>query len=203
MPRGGAGRRAPSQQRSLRRVEAILAAARQILQDDSATDISVRAVAEVAGTSPASVYRYFDDIDQLLDAVVAEHALVSGAVVSAALASSRHRTVAGVFELVARTMLDFYDRRPELAVAWRSPALAERQRILDQETDAGLARAVGVHLHELGAMGAVTPAVEARLVADWVTVGALMGHALRADPAHRSDREADLIDLVRWLASRY
>lgn len=182
---------------------AILAAARALLQERSPTDVTLRAVAERAGTSPASVYRYFDDLDHLLDTLVAEHARASEEAVAEALATSRHRSVAGVFELVARTFLDLYERRPELTVAWQSAALADRQQEVDATADEGLARTLGDHLHERGIIGPPTPEVEARLVSDWITAGALLGVVLRSDPDQRDARIHDLVALVRWLASRY
>ena len=196
-------RRAPSQERSAKRVAAILAGARSLLQEDPASEVSVRAVAERAGTSPASVYRYFDDVDEVLGALVEEHATVAERTVAEALATSRHRSVAGVFDLVVRTYLDLYERRPELTIAWRSAALADRQRSIEEASDEGLARALGAHLRDRRLITELTVEVEARLVADWTVAGASLGVLLSAEPEHRAARERDLLDLVRWLAGRY
>jgi AcrR family transcriptional regulator len=196
-------RRAPSQERSAKRVASILAAARSLLQENPASEVSIRGVAERAGTSPASIYRYFDDIDEVLDALVVEHATVAEQAVAEALAASRHRSVAGVFDLVVRTYLDLYHRRPELTVAWRSSALADRQRSIEEASDEGLARALGAHLVDRGLIRELTAEVEARLVADWTVAGVSLGLLLSAAPERRADREADLLGLVRWLARRY
>ena len=155
------------------------------------------------GTSPASVYRYFDDIDEVLGALVEEHATVAERTVAEALATSRHRSVAGVFDLVVRTYLDLYERRPDLTVAWRSTALAERQRAIEEASDDGLARALGAHLRDRGLIRELSDEVEARLVADWTVAGASLGVLLSTGPEHRAARERDLLDLVRWLARRY
>jgi AcrR family transcriptional regulator len=196
-------RRAPSQERSARRVAAILAATRSLLEERPASEVNIRAVAERAGTSPASVYRYFDDLDEVYDALVVEHATVAERAVADALAGSRHRSVAGVFDLVVRTYLDLYNRRPELTVAWRSTVLADRQRSIEETSDEGLARALGVHLRERGLIGELSPELEARLVADWTVAGASLGVVLGAAPEHRDARASDLMDLVHWLAERY
>lgn len=196
-------RRTPSQDRSARRVAAILTAARSLLQERPASEVSIRAVAERAGTSPASVYRYFDDLDEVLDALVVEHATAAERAVADALAASRHRSVAGVFDLVVRTYLDLYERRPELTVGWRSATLADRQRAIEEASDEGLARVLGAHLQARGLIDAITPEIEARLVADWTVAGTALGLVLAAAPEHRAARTADLAALVRWLADRY
>lgn len=196
-------RRAPTQARSAKRVGLVLDAARALLQEHDPAEVTIRAVAERAGTSPASVYRYFDDVDQVIDVLLTEHATEAEQAVAAALDHSRARTVAGVFELVVRTYLDLYDRRPELTVVWRSPALADRQRAVEERSDAGLAVAVGTHLVSRGLLSALTPAVETRLIAHWTTAGALLGVVLRTAGDERAALEAELVALVRWFAGRY
>lgn len=167
------------------------------------SEVSIRAVAARAGTSPASVYRYFDDVDQILDALVLEHATVAEQAVVDALAGSRHRSVAGVFELVVRTYLDLYARRPELTTTLGSPTLEDRQRSIEEASDEGLARSLGKHLLQRSLISELSPEVEARLVADWTVAGTGLGLVLRAAPDDRAARESDLVDLVRWLARRY
>ena len=63
----GAVRRLPRQGRSAARVADILAAARRLLQTDELGDLTVRAIAAEAGVGTASVYRYFADVDEIVD----------------------------------------------------------------------------------------------------------------------------------------
>jgi len=184
-------------------VAGILAAARELFQELPAPEVSIRSIADRAGTSPASVYRYFDDLDQLTDALVVEHSGAATRAVAGALATSRHRTVSGVFVLVTRTYLDLYQRRPELTLTWRSAAMAHRQQVIEESSDDGLARTLGTHLCRRGLIVDLTPQTEERLAADWTVAGTALGLVLRAVPEYRDDRVADLEALVRWFASRY
>lgn len=196
-------RRSPRQERSTERVETILAATRELLQQQPESVVTIRAIADRAGTSPASVYRYFDDLDQVVDALVMEHSDIATNAVAGALTSSRHTRVSGVFVLVARTYLDLYERRPELTLAWRSATMARRQQAIEEASDEGLARMLAAHLRRRGLIDELTPQIESQLAADWTVAGTLLGLVLRAAPERRGDRVADLEALVRWFASRY
>ena len=199
----GAVRRLPRQGRSAARVADILAAARRLLQTDELTDLTVRAVAAEAGVGPASVYRYFADVDEIVDVLLTEHADASAEAVHTALATTASRTVGGVFEAVLRAFLHLYATRPDLTVMWRSPVLADRQRRHDQAADRAIAGEIARHLVTIGAITDDTPEIRERLSAHFDTAGALLGAVLRADPATKPILEADLLALVRHLGSRY
>jgi AcrR family transcriptional regulator len=196
-------RRVPQQQRSKQCVEAILAAARSLLQTDEPAHISTRDVAARAGVSPAVVYRYFADIDEIVDALLAEHAAIAESMVAEALARSEHQSIGDVFEFVIRSYLDLYSRRRDLTVAWRSPALAERQRHIEEPSDRSLALAVGDHLVTRGLLTELDPRHIALLCAHWTTAGALIGLILRSDEAAKPQLVDELIALAHFFASRY
>ena len=211
----GAVRRLPRQGRSAARVADILTVARRLVQADERGELTVRAIAAEAGVGPASVYRYFADVDEIVDVLLAEHADASGAAVRAALASTSSRTVGGVFEAVLRAFLQLYASSPDLTIVWRSPILADRQRRHDEAADRAIAGEIGRHLTGIGAItgpandtaeGGDTSAAEVwrvRLTAHFEVAGALLGAVLRADPVSRPVLEADLFALVRHLGSRY
>jgi AcrR family transcriptional regulator len=196
-------RRLPRQGRSADRVTAILVAARRLLQTDEIGELTVRSIATGAGVSAASVYRYFADVDEIVDLLLAEHAEASTTAVQTALATTSSRTVGGVFECVLRAFLDLYASRPELTIVWRSPALADRQRRHDAAADRAIAGEIGRHLAELGVIPEPTPEVRDRLAAHFEVAGALLGAVLRADGPSRQVLEDDLFALVRHLGSRY
>lgn len=196
-------RRLPRQGRSADRVTAILAAARRLLQTDELGELTVRRIASDAEVSAASVYRYFADVDEIVDLLLAEHADASTTAVRTALATTSSRTVGGVFECVLRAFLDLYASRPELTIVWRSPALADRQRRHDAETDRALAGEIGRHLARIGILTEPTPDVLDRLAAHFEVAGALLGAVLRADGPQRQVLEDDLFALVRHLGSRH
>jgi AcrR family transcriptional regulator len=199
----GAVRRLPRQGRSAARVADILAAARRLLQTDDLGELTVRAIAADAGIGTASVYRYFADVDEIVDVLLTEHADASAEAVRAALAATTSRTVGGVFEAVLRAFLHLYDTRPDLTVMWRSPVLADRQRRHDETADRTIADTIGRHLVDTGAITDTSPEMNDRLAVHFQVAGTLLGAVLRADPTTRPVLEADLFALVRHLSSRY
>jgi AcrR family transcriptional regulator len=203
MTADAAVRRLPQQGRSADRVTAILAAARRLLQTDELGELTVRRIATDAGVSAASVYRYFADVDEIVDVLLAEHADASTTAVQTALAATSSRTVGGVFECVLRAFLDLYATRPELTIVWRSPVLADRQRRHDAEADRAIAGEIGRHLARIGVIPEPTPDVQDRLAAHFEVAGSLLGAVLRADGPHRQVLEDDLFALVRHLGSRH
>lgn len=199
----GSVRRLPRQGRSAARVADILAAARRLLQTDEPADLTVRAVASEAGVGPASVYRYFADVDEVVDVLLTEHADASADAVHIALATTTSRTVGGVFEAVLRAFLHLYDTRPDLTVMWRFPMLADRQRRHDEAADRAIAGTIGRHLVTMGAITDAGPEMHDRLAVHFQVAGTLLGAVLRADATSRTTLEADLFALVRHLGSRY
>lgn len=196
-------RRVPQQQRSGDRVDAILAAARSLLQEHDPADLSTRTVASRAGVSPATVYRYFSDLEEIVDALLVEHATIAEATVADALERSSHRSIGGVFEHIVVTYLDLYEHRPDLTTAWRSPALANRQRAIEEHSDRSLALAIGAHLQRRNLLGRVTERHETMLTAHWTAAGALIGMYLRAELSARPTLRAELLALVRYFGTRY
>ena len=196
-------RRQPQQDRAAATVAAVLRAARSLVQERDLADITVRTVADRAGLSPAAVYRYFTDIEQVVAGVLREHAAVAEEAVASALAASRHRSVEGVFRHVVATYLALYDERPELTVELRPASLANRHRELEASSDRRLATSLGEHLARRGLIGELDAHTVERLAAHWNAVGAMIGAVLRADAGLRPALEADLYAMVTHAARRF
>lgn len=197
------GRRRPRQQRSTATVDAIVSAARALLQEhDDATCLTVRTVAERADLSPAAVYRYFENLDQVIDAVLAQHAALAEHTIAATLATSAQRTAVGLFREVVQSYLTLYTDRPELTVEFRSPALALRHRDLEMASDRRSAAALGGRLVELGIFDRLDATTIDRIAAHWNSVGSMIGAVLRSSAANREALEADLDAMVAHTAER-
>jgi AcrR family transcriptional regulator len=194
--------RQPQQQRSIARVQAILAAARDLLQRNPTDAVTTSSIAQAAGIPVSALYRWFDDVDDILDVLVGEHAQAASAALDDALAAPS-ATVGEAFARVLDAHIDLYRRRPDLTRVWFSPQLAARQAELELRADRALARRVGAHLVASGLIPAVDATVAARLQAHWLAAGAVLGAWLDAPPAGRNDLEAELRALVAHLASRY
>lgn len=190
-----ATRAAPRQRRSAEKVDAIVAAARAVLVEGG--EPTTAALARRAGVAIGTVYRYFADVDAVVDVVLAEHARRATEAVEAALvATGPGAPVDEVFAAVLGAHLALYDERPDLARALADPALAERHRRIEEASDRAL---VGRLATALG----LAPGDEVRLAAAWRSVGAHLGAALVARPADRPGLEADLRALVAHHATRF
>lgn len=198
------GRRQPRQRRSTATVDAVVGAARALLHEhDDAVTLTVRTVADRAGVSPAAVYRYFEDLDQLIDAVLAEHAAIAERTIAETLAASAQRTAVGLFREVVQAYLTLYTERPDLTVEFRSPALARRHRELETASDRRLAAILGSRLHDLGLLDSFDTTTLDRLTAHWNAVGSMIGEVLRSSDATRPALRVDLDALVVHAAARF
>ncbi len=196
-------RRHPQQDRSAAKIEMILAATARLLASAQPRELTTRTIATAAGVSPATLYRYFRDVDHVVDAVLVEHADAATAAVTDALSTSRHRSVAGVFQLVVDTHLRLYADRPDLTAAWASDELARHRREIELESDRSMTQQVGRHLVDKGLIARLTVAEERLLDAHWATTGTLLGVVLESDVADRPALLDELHHLVRHFASRY
>jgi AcrR family transcriptional regulator len=194
--------RQPRQQRSAARVEAILAAARDLLQRNPADAVTTSSIAEKAGIPVSALYRWFDDVDDIVDVLVGEHAHAASMALDKAL-DTPSTSVAEAFARVLDAHLDLYRSRPDLTRVWFSPQLATRQADLETRADRELARRVGEHLVASGLIPFLDSTVATRLQAHWLTAGALLGALLDAPRPARDDLEAELRALVTHLATRY
>lgn len=197
--------KAPQQERSAAKVQALLAAARTILHEHPETPLTTRSVALAAHVPVSSLYRYFADIDDLLDVVVREHAEAARDAVDAALATAP-ATIEGTYLAVLDAHLELYERRPELTRIWRSKQLADRQAEVEADSDAALARLVAAHLVGLGLVevgaGGARVALDRRTEAHWNAAGVLLGAALHAPETERPALLDDLRTTVTILAAQ-
>lgn len=196
-------RRHPQQDRSVARIEMIVSATARLLGATEPRSLTARKIAAAAGVSAPTVYRYFRDVDHVIDAVLVEHADAATSAVTEALSVSRHRTVAGVFQLVVDTHLRLYSARPDLTVTWASEELARRRREIEIESDRSLALQVGRHLERKNLIGRLTATEELLLNSHWATTGTLLGIALTADESDRPLLLAEIRHLVKHFATRY
>jgi AcrR family transcriptional regulator len=162
---------------------------------------TARTIAASAGIAPATVYRYFPDVDSVLDALVHEHAAVAEATVAAALSTDTSTDARSVFRLVIETYLSLYRRRSEFTVEWRSAVMAERQRLVEERSDRGLAHRLCAHLVARGLVLRHTAELESRIETHWHMAGVAIGALLRAGPKQRAAAERDLWAFVDHAAA--
>jgi AcrR family transcriptional regulator len=147
------GRRAqPQQSRSHAKVEAILEAARQILTDP-AQQLTIRNLADRLGFSTGVIYRYFESLDAIADAVVREHAELTERGLADLLARIEPDTAEGLFDQVFQFFIDFYADNPEMASSGLNGDLAMRYLEIERASNEEAIRMVLKRGRDLGVLG--------------------------------------------------
>ena len=111
-PVTGAVRRVPSQQRSRRRVEAILDATERLVLTEGVEALTTRAIATEAGVPVASLYQYFGDKEAVLLALAGRDMEEMDAQVAADLAALPVLSVSTVVSTAMNAFVTVYRRRP-------------------------------------------------------------------------------------------
>lgn len=141
----GRRRRVPSQERSRRRVEALLDAAGRLVAEEGVDAVSTRRVAEDAGIPVATLYQYFADRDQLLLALVERDMREMDDQVArdlGVLLDQEGPTLRGLVTTTMRAYVTVYERRPAFVEIWMrgrtNSAIAAHGREHNRETAATL-----------------------------------------------------------------
>jgi AcrR family transcriptional regulator len=125
-------RRQPVQERSRRTVRQILDAAEQIVGEAGVDAATTRAVAERAGVAAPSLYRFFADREEILDAVLEQMSKDLDEHVQAVEAAWEPGTIEDLICLELDTYSGYYDAHRTVAALWfggrASPAVIESIR---------------------------------------------------------------------------
>ncbi|GAA3942222.1 TetR/AcrR family transcriptional regulator [Actinomadura viridis] len=105
-------RRAPQQARSRARVEAILSAARQILDAGGVENLTIRKVADRAGVPTGTVYQFFEDKSALLTAVARRYMDASAAAINALVEQASTAPWPELIDNVIDGYVELYRRNP-------------------------------------------------------------------------------------------
>ena len=104
-------RRQPRQERALEKVGLMLEAATRILDKQGLAGLTTNRVAEVAGVSIGTVYQYFNDKSELLDALADREVQALSNAVLAALTGPAPAEAGGRVRAVVRAVLQAYGGR--------------------------------------------------------------------------------------------
>ncbi len=94
-------------------VDEIKATALQLMRETGTTDIRFTDIARAMGMTPPALYRYFDDRDELLTALIADAYDTLGARIGAALAARAEDDLAGRWEAAAGVYRDWARSEPQ------------------------------------------------------------------------------------------
>lgn len=171
-------KRQPAQDRSVRRVEALLDGAAELLRDHEVQDIAVRDLADAAGVPTGTLYQFFEDKDAVLQALAVRYLAAMPAVLDASVAPGREdweRTVGRVIDGYAAVIRE----HPAIRRLWLSGTLDTATRELERDTDASIAVSLGAVLREQAGSRRGTPEQWRALVA---LINGLLVHAFTDDP---------------------
>jgi AcrR family transcriptional regulator len=139
-------RHKPVQRRSRERVSQILKAAGELLATDDVEALTTRVLSDHTGIPVATIYRYFEDRDEIIAAYLDSAAEDVGRSVATALLAFEKVTFRSLSEAVARSRLRYFEEHPEAVAIWfggrLNPAVADRVRARDARLATSLRTAV-------------------------------------------------------------
>jgi AcrR family transcriptional regulator len=140
-------RRVPVQRRSRERVELILEAAAELLAEGGIEALTMRSLAAHAEIPVATIYRYFANREEIIEAYLDHELEQIGQAVLAAVLSLELVTVRSLAQAVALAHMRHHQTHPEGIQVWfggrLNPAVVERVRELDARLAASLRAATG------------------------------------------------------------
>lgn len=159
-------RREPTQERSRRTVQQILEAAEQLVAEEGIDGVTTRAIAERAGVAVPSLYRFFADRDDVLDALVERMLVELEETSQVAEAAWVPGDIGDLLDLEFALHVTYFTAHPSLTALWfggrASPAVVESVRRRNA--------ALGERLRELllghGLIAADTPAAAFQLTTE-------------------------------------
>ena len=161
-------RRVPQQERSRRRVEAILDAAARIVVADGVDAVGTRSIADLAGVPVASLYQYFADKDDILLALVERDIAEMDRRVAEDLGVLRVLSVASLVEATMNAFVTVYRERPAFVEIWLRGRTNQAIREYGRAHNATVAH----DLHALAAgLGLVTEAGDEQIARIAVELG--------------------------------
>lgn len=192
-------RRIPSQERSRKRLEAILEAAAAVFAEAGFEAATIEAIAERAETSVGSLYQFFPNKRAIFKAVAERCMTNAGEVFSALLGEApAERDWRELLDTVIDGFADLHARDAYFRAVWSNIQMYQEYA----EADAALERAL-VEVTS-GLIGVWAPSMEParrRVVATVLvdTVGAMLLIAYRDGPKKR----AELLDETKRMLRRY
>ena len=94
-------------------IDEIKATALDLMRETGTTDVRFTDIARVMGMTPPALYRYFDDRDALLTALIADGYATLGSRIAAALAALPEDDLAGRWEAAAGVYRDWARGEPQ------------------------------------------------------------------------------------------
>lgn len=192
----GVARRAPRQQRSKAKVEAILAAVEAIAAEDPG-DLTTSSIAKRAGISVGSLYQYFENREDIVDRLLANYRQELNDLIDKTFANDLVTSVRDALVAATRRYMAFVREHPAFRTLWYSPEFPNRHRIVDDIEDHALASAFTTTAYRYGLIATMTDPVRHRLLASWLALDAVIDAAFRLEP----DGDQAMLDQAARIAA--
>jgi AcrR family transcriptional regulator len=177
-------RRAPLQERGRDKVRRLLEAADALLARDGADELTTPRVAEEAGVSVGTLYRWFPDKDAIVEALAISHWAELLELVDAVADAHERKPGDDPFGDVIDALADGFRARPGFLALWYSNLRTEQVRAATRpgrnEVERSIERILAVH----------HPGAKPKLRATVTRMVVLMGDGLVRE-AFRVDRKGD------------
>jgi len=177
-------RRAPLQERGHDKVRRLLEAADALLARDGAAELTTPRVAEQAGVSVGTLYRWFPDKDAIVEALAISHWAELLALIEEVADAHERKAGADPFADVLDALADGFRARPGFLALWysnlRTEQLREATRPGRVEVGHSVERILKVHY----------PDARPKLIATVARMIVLIGDGLVRE-AFRLDRKGD------------
>jgi AcrR family transcriptional regulator len=150
----GRMRREPVQARSRETVERILDAAEAVIDEAGVNAATTRVIAERAGVAAPSLYRFFENREQILDRILQRHMVSLDAYIAAAEDGWQPRSLRELVDVELDLHVDYFEQHPSAIRLWFqgrvSPVVVAEVRERD--------RILGVRLHDVAVAAGLAPA---------------------------------------------
>lgn len=179
--RASTGRRnQPVQQRSAEKVAAILDAARGVMSEP-ATELTVREIEQRVDFSVGTIYRYFETLDAIVDAVLQEHADVAEQRVAVVLEEIVPSTLEDLIVALTESFIALYREQPGFTQLRVGGDYWSRYVEIEEASNAGLVEQIA----DVATAAGILPTGarnRRRLLVHWTAVGAAFRLAFKEAP---------------------
>lgn len=194
-------RHVPVQRRSTEKVDAILAAAREIMADPDA-ELTVRGIEDRVTFSVGTIYRYFESLDAIVDAVLQQHADAAEDKLDKLLNTLEPSSLEELFSKLAEALIAFYRDNPHFTQVQLAGEYRVRYAEIEEVSNARLVESVADKAVAAGFMPAGTRS-RTRLLVHWSAVGAAFRIAFRDNASGNRTVLAEARQMVENFAATY
>lgn len=194
-------RNQPVQRRSAEKVAAILEATRGVMSE-AATELTVREIEQRVDFSVGTIYRYFETLDSIVDAVLQEHADAAESRVAELLAKIDPATFEDMIVALTESFIALYREQPNFTQLRVSGDYWSRYLEIEEASNAGLVEQIA----DVASAAGVFPTgarQRRRLLVHWTAIGAAFRLAFKEKAQGDRVVIAEIREMARTFARTY